>query len=311
VRPGGILHASALYERWCLVRLISLLTETFGFIPEADWLDRVIEGVCGPLTPFELKFDRKDIKMSARLEIQPVLKNGRRPDFRLSFQQEDADKKQKSSYDVFGRDPEEQKLGIILDAKFGTRWHPEELQQALQDITVMRGYDKAARRVFILQPAARVVKQPTSPLAWGHDCDFGQNCPVNHQQGVVRVSPDLGAWLNLQRLITLELQTSFPAPQQDDEGRWVSESFCVGCGCRHEASDVQHRLTKKNFDYWVLSCQNCEMSTTRTHCFSTCRTTLFKNGMLLTYHRTIADQSGNVACPACGEFFDRDIDRDF
>ncbi|MFD2101845.1 hypothetical protein ACFSKJ_00170 [Tabrizicola soli] len=86
----GILHASAIYERWCLVRLISLLVDTFDFTPEPDWLDRVIEGTCGVLAPFELSFERSDVAMTACLEVQPVLPNGRRPDFRLTFQHRDA-----------------------------------------------------------------------------------------------------------------------------------------------------------------------------------------------------------------------------
>ena len=303
----SILHASAIYERWCLVRLISLLIDTFDFTPQPDWLDCVIEGTCGPLTSFELGFHRNDVGMTARLEVQPVLENGRRPDFRLVFRHREADEDHfATSSDVFVRDETNQSAGVILDAKFRTRWRPEEPDRVLEDIVDLRGYGQAARRVFILQPAARVVERPTSPLGWGHDCDFGQNHPLNHQKGIVRMSPDPGAWQNLHRLIALELQASFPAPKQVDDRPWISDSFCIGCGCRHESANIEHRLTKKSLDYWILNCSDCEMRTTRTHCSSGCGTTLFKNGLIMTYHRTIADQPTNVACPSCGEFFDRE-----
>ncbi|MDO6614744.1 hypothetical protein [Pacificibacter sp. 1_MG-2023] len=303
----NILHASALYERWCLVRLISLLTDTFGFTPELDWLDRVIEGVCGPLTSFDLHFNRSDLGMSAQLEIQPVLENGRRPDFRITFQRDVSEKEQKSSSGAFVKFSSDDLSGLILDAKFRTRWFPGEGQQVLQDIAVMRGYERSARRVFILQPAGNVVSRPTSPLPWGHDCDFGENEPGNHRQGIIKISPEPSAWMNLQRLISLELQASFPAPQKDDYGKWFSNSFCVSCGCRHNPSDVEHRRTQKDNNYWILTCQDCGLSTTRTHCFSGCGTSLFKNGLNMTYHRTISDQPSNIACPYCGEFFDRNI----
>ena len=301
----GILHASSIYERWCLIQLISVLTDTFGFTPEADWLDHVIEGICGPLTSFELAFTRSDVGMKARLEVQPVLVNGRRPDFRLTFLNTNAGTDPTPEHVGFGRNETEPVKGLILDAKFRTRWCPEEPSQVLQDIVEVRMYGQAARRVFIMQPAARVVKRPTSPLGWGHDCDFGQNSPTNHKQGIVRISPDPGAWQNLQRLIALELQASFKPPKQDDDKKWISDSFCIGCGCRHETTNIKHRLTKAKLDFWVLTCRNCEMITTRTHCSSGCGTTLFKNGLVMTYHRTIADQPNNVACPTCGEFFDR------
>ncbi len=303
----GILHASAIYERWCLVRLISLLTDTFGFVPEHDWLDRVIEGICGAVTPFELHFDRADVGMIAKLEVQPVLPNGRRPDFRLSFQHRDRSPQKTVISADFEVEETVPSSGIVLDAKFRTRWRPNELERVLHDVVELRGYSQAARRVFILQPAGSVVQEPTSPLRWGRDCDYGQNSPFNHTQGMVRVSPNPGDWHNLQRLVAMELQASFPAPRQDVEDEWSSDSFCISCGRGHNVAGIRHRLTKKGSDFWHLMCGDCGLTTIRTHCFSGCGTSLFKNGLILTYHRTIADQLTNVACPCCGEFFDRDI----
>ena len=302
----GILHASAIYERWCLVRLISLLTDTFDFTPEHDWLDRVVEGIGGQLSSFELSFVRADVGMIGMLEVQPVLPNGRRPDFRLTFQHREGNSEKASNADVFGAEETEPSTGLVLDAKFRTRWHPGELDRVLHDIVEARGYRQAARRVFILQPAGPVVREPTSPLRWGRDCDYGQNSPANHSQGVVRVSPHPREWHNLHRLVAMELQASFRAPRKIED-EWRSDSFCISCGRRHEVAGIKHRLTKKDRDYWDLTCQDCGLTTRRTHCFSGCGTSLFKNGLILTYHRTIADQLTNVACPCCGEFFDHDI----
>lgn len=303
----GILHASAIYERWCLIRLISLLVDTFDFTPEPGWLDRVIEGTCGVLAPFELRFERSDVAMTACLEVQPVLPNGRRPDFRLTFQARDEDPDKDTHARTVFDDAVEPSKGLVLDAKFRTRWRPRELDGVLRDVVDGRGYGQAGRRVFILQPAGPVVQEPTSPLGWGRDCDYGQNYPSNHSQGAVRLSPHPRDWHNLHRLVAMELQANFPPPRHLDGENWQSDSFCISCGQRHEVADVRRHLTQRGRDYWDLACHDCGLTTRRTHCFSGCGTPLFKNGLILTYHRTIADQLTNVACPCCGEFFDRDI----
>lgn len=302
----SILHASAIYERWCLIKLISVLSDTYSFTPEPNWLDSVIRGVAGPVTPFKLAFTRSDVGMTALLEVQPVLENGNRPDFRLTFFHKDKNRGRAAGNSDFAPDGEKSVRGLILDAKFRTRWRPEEPDRVLRDLVDIRGYGQAARRVFILQPAAGAVKRATSPLGWGRDCDFGQTNPNNHQKGIVRVSPDPGAWNNLHRLVAMELQSSFSAPEYVDDERWVSDSFCIGCGCRHETPSIGHRLTKKKLDFWILTCAECNLVTTRTHCFSGCGTTLFKNGLAMTYHLSLADQPTNIKCPACGEFFDRE-----
>ena len=40
-RLGSInmLHASAMYERWCLIKIIDVLVEDFGFAPKGDWVE--------------------------------------------------------------------------------------------------------------------------------------------------------------------------------------------------------------------------------------------------------------------------------
>src|SRR3546814_6886105 len=34
----NILHASALYERWCLIKIIAVLMQDFGFTAQSDWV---------------------------------------------------------------------------------------------------------------------------------------------------------------------------------------------------------------------------------------------------------------------------------
>lgn len=86
-----------------------------------------------------------------------MLPNGRRPDFRLRF----------------GWEPSPVDKGLVMDAKFRTRWRNGELASMLNELLLEKNYDQEGDRVFILQPARRAVAKATSPLYWGHDCDFG------------------------------------------------------------------------------------------------------------------------------------------
>ena len=282
----GILHASAVYERWCLVKIIGVLIEDFGF------QDLVIRAVTGRPDSASLQFQKKDIRVSATLEIQPVLENGRRPDFRLRFE---ADSKDVGA--------------IVMDAKFRTRWRRGELADVLTTLVDGKGYGGENDRVFILQPQANSVSEPTSPLVWGQHCDYGQDSPVNHSKGSIQLSAGTeggGTQHNLRRLIAMGLQAAFAEPLCTPDDQWTSASCCVRCGARHEPGDVRQKTTRRGRDYWSLHCSQCGMAGIRTHCYQ-CEQTLFKNGTDLTYHRTLADQITNVMCPSCGAYFDADF----
>jgi len=185
-------------------------------------------------------------------------------------------------------------------------------------------------RVFILHPAGGATERRTSPLAWSRDCDYGQDHPIAHKCGSIRLAAELGqgtsvaTLTNLRRLIGLELQHCFPKPEfsvkvsdghcDGDWGATVGErrdevcesnsTFCIRCGATHATSDVVQRLTQRGHPFWVFTCSQCSAETTRVHCFG-CGTSLHKNGFQMTYHLTIADQLTNVACHQCGEFFIR------
>jgi hypothetical protein len=289
----SILHASALYERWCLVKIIGVLIEEFDFEPSPGWQELVIRAVTGRPGSASLLFQRKDVGVSAILEIQPVLENGRRPDFRLRFNTA-------GSGDA---------CAIVMDAKFRTRWRRGELAALLVDLVDGKGYGGKMDRVFILQPQANAMSEPSSPLDWGQHCDYGQEAPANHRTGSIQLAAGPqggGAQQNLRRLIAMGLQAAFPTPPSREDEDWTSTSCCIRCGTRHELGDIEQRTTRRGREYWRLVCGHCGMETVRTHCYD-CDATLFKNGTDLTYHRTLADQITNVMCPSCGAYFDRDF----
>lgn len=327
VEKIGILHASAVYERWCLLKILGVLISEYGFEPPIDWQARLIDAVTGLQEALELELSRPDIGLTARFEYQLKLTNGRRPDFRLRFFHGS-----QPTGKPWGRDPidatSESKTGLIMDAKFRTRWRPGELQGVVDGLVEQKQYNLAGDRVFVLHPVTKSIAEPSSPLEWARHCDYGQCDGMNHQRGSVWLSPSVGLGdeqRHLRRLIDLELQATFGVPPEKkayEEGyshekdrygsaanntapAWSAQSFCISCGKQHTIKDVTFRKTQAGNRFWTFDCEGCGMTVTRTHCYN-CGNDLFKNHTVLTYHNTIADQPTHVICPKCGSYFDTD-----
>ncbi len=325
------LHASALYERWCLIKIIGILMRDFGFEPQGGWVQHLVTSISQARQPndtgFSLLFTRGHPSMTARLDVEPVLANGRRPDFRLRFtagdapvSQDDADEQGWGRRRSVFQDVKRLPSGLVMDAKFRTRWKPDELSSMLRTLVETKEYGQDGDRVFILQPAKAVIAHRTSPLAWSRDCDYGQEYPKDHAHGSIQLAaePISGAasLTNLRRLIALQLQQVFPEPEAEDVqdgngegnvGGWgntsekcrSNSSFCIACGEVHEPADVKPDRTQKGNRKWYYRCSRCSSSTMQTRCFR-CGTFLYKNGLQMTYHLTVADQISNVVCSKCG-----------
>lgn len=317
----SVLHASALYERWCLVKILTVLLEDYRFKPEAGWQEQLVRAITGKPESVELKLHREEVGMWAFFEVQPVLPNGRRPDFRLRFSYDAIDPTTESENDdgwwsdsFYGEiTAETAAVGLIMDAKFRTSWQKGDLGRMLTSLIEEKDYGQLGDRVFILHPAPKTILKPTSPLNWGRDCDYGQEAGKKHLNGVIYLAPGMGEAspeINLRRLMILQLQSTFSAPVKDtsaEHASWTSKSFCIRCGKAHLPQDIKQQLTKRGSLFWTLSCAACQMQTTRTHCYGCDSSVLFKNGTNLTYHRTVADQITNIVCPKCGRYFDNEV----
>jgi len=315
-RLGSInmLHASAVYERWCLIKIIDVLSEDFGFAPQGEWVEHVIASACRAGghgdKGFSVDFRRADPKMTARLEIEPMLGNGRRPDFRLRFEKGRPDGLRKSIF----QDLEKGASGLVMDAKFRTHWQHDTLAEMLKLLVETKRYGQDGCRVFILQPARGAIRDSTSPLGWGRDCDYGHQHPTRHAHGSIQLAADLarggGSVTNLRRLIAMELQDVFPEPESktirgpkgDVEVCAATSTFCISCGTTHDVSDVTPGRTGRDNRKWYFGCAECGAGTMQTHCFG-CTTAIRKNGLQMTYHLTVADQISNVVCQQCGRGF--------
>ena len=234
--------------------------------------------------------------------------SGRRPDFVLDITH--TEDEQSTRYNP----PKGRRIGLVMDAKFRSKWRKGELTQMLDELILIKGYDQALEnaKVFILQPCGLTVRPAKSPLEWGAHSDYSRTNA--HRQGWIQAgvtSSGAQSTQHLKRLLALAFQSSFPAPRQlssdQDDTIWESRSFCIGCGERHDNQSIKAKRTKSGAMRWLLDCRHCGVWTTRTHCYS-CPTPLFKNGTVWTYHTTIADQVTNVICPSCGAYFDKDFE---
>lgn len=307
----NVLHSSAIYERWCLIKIIDVLIEDYDFAPQGDWVEQVIassyRGERGD-KGFAIDFRRTDPSMTARLEIEPMLENGRRPDFRLHFKMGRPETSNKSILQYIETDA----AGLVMDAKFRTRWRHGELDEMLKLLVETKKYDQDGCRVFILQPARDTVRDRTSPLGWGRDCDYGHRS--RHAHGSIQLAADVArggkSATNLSRLIAMELQDIFPEPEaamdpnigSGGEICTATSTFCISCGTTHNVEDVTPGKTARGNRKWHFTCAKCSASTLRTRCFG-CGTPIHKNGLQMTYHLTVADQISNVVCPRCRSGF--------
>ncbi|MCK0507277.1 hypothetical protein [Aromatoleum anaerobium] len=303
----GILHASDIYEKWCLLKIFMLLTHDFKFEPECGWEEKLVAASLARTSNARFEFSRDDLEMKVVLTCQADMPTGRRPDFVLEVISSGKERSRRF-------DQKSGRLGgIVMDAKFRSTWKNGGLRSMLDELVLAKGYDKAVEsgRVFILQPCESTVHPATSPLEWGAHCDYGST--QSHRQGWIQTgvaSSGAHATQHLRRLLTIVFQNAFTVPQEgrDDYGNitWTSHSFCFGCGERHVSSAVQAKYTKSGAPSWLLDCKHCGVRTERTHCYN-CAAPLFKNGTMWTYHNTVADQVTNVICPGCGSYFDAEF----
>src|SRR3546814_19083030 len=102
--------------------------QDFGFTAQSDWVEHVVAFSAQSREPrdnsFTIKFTRDHPGMTAQLDVEPVLANGRRPDFRLRFNvsASAADLERGFRQSIFGN-LAKQHSGLVMDAKFRTPRH--------------------------------------------------------------------------------------------------------------------------------------------------------------------------------------------
>lgn len=301
----GLVNISNLYERWCLIQIIKVLTESYGFVVSDGWQEKLVNLVLNNQYNIELYFTAPQRHQEITLTYEMVLQNGKRPDFVLDLFSKKYHQDDRTSEWSFTDD---QRFRLVIDAKFRGDVSENHINKLGRDLYNNKDYGEGgANKVFIVHPTPEVIQNMTSPLGWGEYCDYGQT--DEHKIGSVFISPTKkygDTVRNLQRLIGMFLQENSAILKSLNHKRGVQANWtniaCISCGNTADDSlKVLYVPTSAGSDRWEINCGGCGLVTVKTIC-SSCYRPLFKNGLQWTYHRTRAEQISNVVCPSCNKF---------
>ena len=296
----GLVNVANLYERWCLLQILKILSQTYGFKPEREWKSKLLCAVSCNSYNIELNMECEERQQRIILTYEKQLKNGKRPDFVIDFFCPEY--VEPSNSNSLWTTRGEKKYRLVLDAKFRGEETEDTLAAIVDDLRLNKDYSEGdSNPVFIIHPVRKAIDNPTSPLEWGESCNYGQTNA--HKYGSIFLSPSIDSYRSaehLQRLLGLFLQPKgviLSNPYSTGNVAWHNMS-CIGCG---QPMVEKYSPTKRGKPRWELTCSACSLLTIKTVCRK-CSKPLFKNGLKWTYHRTRATQTSNVVCPSCEEF---------
>lgn len=294
----GLVNISTLYERWCLLQIIKVLTR-FRYLPEYGWKRKLITQVLDHGRNVAIDFENSGLRRKLRLTYEMELDNGKRPDFVLDV-----------SANYNGAEASTTKR-FVMDAKFYQDINNDRhggLQQVVNELYNDKDYAEGGQNaVFILHPSSKAAPSRATPQEWSRDNYYGEvplfdwdNSPPNHRYGGVFLSPIAnGSYLDpLQRAIGMFLQYGMENndTKKCKHGALTENGvFCLVCG----SSDVSCRQSPINPKAWWTTCNDCDHFTTYNYCRE-CDNRLIKNGEYWSYHSVEPLNPINIKCPSCG-----------
>lgn len=298
VEEIGLVNMPLLYERWCLLQIIKVLVQNYRYQSDGEWKRSLLHIVLARKHSKPLHFNNKQLKRKVQLRYEPLLDNGRTPDFVM-----DVDYETKDGITKHKR--------LVIDAKFYSyeiiKMHGG-IAGIVHNLYHKKDYSEGgANTVFILHPAKDAIDEIVSPQEWGKISYLGELSMFDwdkmprhlyHQYGAVCANPVLKLrYLDeIQRMLGMFLQYGIEdnalSGRPDDV---ESINFCISCG--------SHELTKKitttsNSRSAWYECDTCKHFTVYNHCHS-CNTRLIKNGDYWSYHSQMAMEPLNIKCPSC------------
>jgi hypothetical protein len=316
----GLGSVPLLYERWCLLQIMKVLTEQFRFEPQSNWQRNLIEMVRKKDVNLEIKLKNDKAKRNICLSYEKVMPNGKRPDFVLDVEWEAAEASISDDFqteaDTISEGKVPNKSRFVLDAKFydsATFDRLGGLHGVVDSLFSTKNYSENGQNtVFVLHPCKTALGEQKTPQTWGQHSDLGEGvikdnvARPKHKFGAIYLTPTHRfAFLDeLQRLLGLFLQYNIESSNTSANSRnsdlVVSQPICIRCGSTdfHEVKKGDaRRYTTRSF--WC-ECNVCGQFTSYNHC--TCNTRLIKNGAYWTYHSALALDPFNVKCPDCGDW---------
>nr|ELR5041416.1 EstP [Providencia stuartii] len=294
----GLVNMPLLYERWCLLQIIKVLVQNYHYQPDDEWKRKLLHIVLSRKHSNPLNFNNEPLKRKVYLRYEPLLDNGRAPDFVI-----DVDFETKYGITKHKR--------LVIDAKF----YSDEIinmhggiSGVVHNLYHKKDYSEGgANAVFILHPAKGAINEIVSPQEWGQISYLGELSMFDwdemprylyHQYGAVCANPVLRLrYLDeIQRMLGMFLQYGIEdntlSGHPDDV---ESINFCISCGS-HELTKTA-TTTSNSRSAWY-ECDTCKHFTVYNHCYS-CNTRLIKNGDYWSYHSQIAMEPLNIKCPSC------------
>jgi len=297
----GLVNISMLYERWCLLQVIKVLTK-LQYRPEQGWKKKLITQILDHGHNVAINFMNTDLRRKVTLHYEKELDNGRRPDFMLDVS---------ANYNG-GKTTTVKRF--VMDAKFYQDINNERhggLCQIINELYNGKDYAEGGNNaVFILHPSPRSAPSRATPQEWSRDNFYGEvrlfdwdNLPPNHRYGGIFLSPIANEIYldSLQRAIGMFLQYGMENNAETDGENGALpeyELFCLVCG----SSKLTCRQSPKNAKAWWTTCNDCNHFTTYNYC-GECRNRLIKNGEYWTYHAMEPLNPINIKCPSCGSMF--------
>ncbi|MEI8612174.1 nuclease domain-containing protein [Enterovibrio sp. Hal110] len=297
----GLVNMPLLYERWCLLQIIKVLTHAFRYLPEDNWKRKLIANIQGNEEQISIQFFNPSVSRTITLQYEPFLANGKRPDFVL-----DVEATTKSGSQISKR--------LVVDAKYYSAAylkHRGGIGGVIQELYGGKDYSEGQENnVFVLHPVLYAVEKVVSPQEWAKDSYLGELSmfdwePAYHERkatnyGAVCANPMKSQrYLDeIQRMLGMFLQYGIedntPSRAESDDTQAIN--FCVSCGSE-KVSDVTNSMRSNHQKRWYR-CNECTQFTVYNHC-GTCNTRLIKNGEYWTYLSLMPMSSINIKCPSC------------
>ena len=295
----GLVNMPMLYERWCLVQIVKVFIQVFQFTPSPGYKSVLLELVLNRGGNDSLLLSHPELGRTVRLMYEPILDNGKTPDFVL-------DVAAATESGIVNR-------RFVLDAKYYTRdviLAQGGISSVIENLFTGKDYSEGANNcVFVIHPAENALPERVSPQAWGRSSYlgevqmFGWDAPFRrsnyHQYGAICASPTRGGrYLDeFQRLIGMFLQYGMETNRLNsyDSDNCLANNLCIACGS-HDVGVVKKNNGNSRSAWY--ECRHCHHFTVYNHC-SSCNTRLIKNGAYWTYHSQMPIEPLNIKCPSC------------
>lgn len=297
----GLVNMPLLYERWCLLQIIKVLTQVFRYQPEDDWKRKLIANIQGNEEQISIQLFNASVLRTITLKYEPFLANGKRPDFVL-----DVLATTKSGYQISKR--------LVIDAKYYSAAYLKYrggIGGVIHELYSGKDYSEGQENsVFVLHPVLDAVEKVVSPQEWAKHSYLGELSMFDWETeyharqvtkyGAVCANPMKSQrYLDeIQRMLGLFLQYGIEDNTSSHGGSDDAQAinFCVSCGSPNVV-DVSNPMRRNKAKHWYR-CNECSQFTVYTHC-GTCNTRLIKNGDYWTYLALMPMTSINIKCPSC------------